>query len=95
MISKMAGDLIYCVAILGITGSGSSSTNKLALYLERVKENSSTPYIVGFGISNREDVENINSMSNGAVVGSALINRINRTEIPAGEVEKFIKELKG
>ena len=49
-ISRMAGDLIYCVAILGITGTQGTDINKLKQYLQRVNEYSQCAYIVGFGI---------------------------------------------
>ena len=75
-ISKLAGDLIYAVSILGITGNDLSSKNNLENYLAKVKENSETPFMVGFGISSNDDVEWFNSFSNGAVVGSAVIKKV-------------------
>ena len=92
-ISEVAGDLIYCVAILGVTGSSASSKNELTQYLDRVKDHSSCPFIVGFGIASRSDVVEINSVADGAVVGSALIKLIDKNPNPSEIVKNYIKEL--
>ena len=92
-ISKLAGDLIYAVSILGITGNDLSSKNNLENYLAKVKENSETPFMVGFGISSNDDVEWFNSFSNGAVVGSAVIKKVLKDR-KKGVVENFVKSLK-
>jgi len=92
-ISTLAGDLIYCVSILGITGSDSSNNN-LEKYLKRVEENSICPFVVGFGISTREDVKKINQYSHGAVIGSAIIKQFNENELPRQTVYDYILELK-
>ena len=92
-ISKLAGDLIYCVSILGITGSKIADNNLLEAYLSRVNKYSSCPFIVGFGISDRSDVININQMAHGAVVGSAIINELKKSDNPAGIVKNYIDKL--
>lgn len=94
-ISKMAGDLIYAVSILGVTGNNIKSKIDLKSYLKRVRNNSETPFIVGFGISSREDVKWFNQYSDGAVVGSAIINKINKSSNPIKTTENLIKDLKG
>ena len=92
-ISNLAGDLIYAVSILGITGNDLSSKNNLENYLAKVKENSETPFMVGFGISSSEDVEWFNSFSDGAVVGSAVIKKVLKDR-KKGVVKNFVKNLK-
>ena len=94
-ISELAGDLIYCVSILGITGSGLSDQSTLSDYLKRVKKHSKTPFIVGFGITTRKDVRFINSLADGAVVGSSLIRKIQSAEKTSETVKNYIIELKG
>ena len=92
-ISKLAGDLIYAVSILGITGNDLSSKNNLENYLAKVRENSETPFMVGFGISSNDDVNWFNSFSDGAVVGSAIIKKVLK-DTKKGVVENFVKNLK-
>ena len=89
----MAGDLIYCVAILGITGGMAADKEALRKYLQRVEANSECPFVVGFGIKEREDVVEINKMAHGAVVGSAIIQDIQRNANPVETVKNYIKKL--
>ena len=92
-ISKLAGELIYCVAILGITGSKGATNDKIKSYLNRVDKYSNCPYIVGFGITNRSEVIFINKMSHGAVVGSGIIKEIEKSTDPVGCVKNYIERL--
>lgn len=94
-ISQMAGDLVYCVAILGVTGEKLSKEATLVKYLSRVRENSNTPFIVGFGIKTHQDVERINRLSDGAVVGTAFVEKLRDSNHPEKTVLKYVKELKG
>ncbi|MBT3502632.1 MAG: tryptophan synthase subunit alpha [Candidatus Marinimicrobia bacterium] len=94
-ISKLAGDLIYAVSILGITGNDLASKDALSEYLNRVRENSITPFVVGFGIGSREDVIWFNEHSDGAVVGSAIIKNMSSDSNPVQPVKTFIQKLKG
>ncbi|MBC8345534.1 MAG: tryptophan synthase subunit alpha [Candidatus Marinimicrobia bacterium] len=94
-ISELAGDLIYAVSILGITGNDLASKDALAKYLNRVRENSVTPFVVGFGISSREDVIWFNEYSDGAVVGSAIIKNMDEGPNPVETTKQLIEVLKG
>ena len=94
-ISKLAGDLIYAVSILGITGNDLASKDPLAKYLNRVRKYSETPFVVGFGISSHEDVIWFNEHSDGAVVGSAIIKNMEGRSNPVETTKQLIEELKG
>ena len=94
-ISELAGDLIYAVSILGITGNDLASKDALAKYLNRVRKNSGTPFVVGFGISTREDVIWFNEHSDGAVVGSAIIKNMDGSSNPVETTKILIQDLKG
>ena len=94
-ISEIAGDLIYAVSILGITGNNLASKDTLSDYLSRVREHSVTQFVVGFGISTRDDVKWFNEHADGAVVGSAIIKNIIGSENPVETTNNFIQSLKG
>ena len=94
-ISELAGDLIYAVSILGITGNELSSKTKLEKYLNRVRESSHTPFVVGFGISTREDVKWFNKYSDGAVVGSAIIEKLTTSREIKLSIKNYLRTLKG
>jgi len=93
IISDFAGDLIYCVALMGITGSSENDMGNLTSYLDRVRENSSCPFVVGFGIKTRKDVKKINELAHGAVVGSAIIDAMDGSVSPVDTVKKYIENL--
>ena len=92
-ISNLSNDLIYAVSILGITGNDLGSKKELIKYLDRVKANSSCPFIVGFGIKTNDDVKWFNKYSNGAVVGSHILNHINADEDYVFKANEIINSL--
>ena len=92
-ISNLSNDLIYAVSILGITGNDLGSKKELIKYLDRVKANSSCPFIVGFGIRTNDDVKWFNKYSNGAVVGSHILNHINADEDYVLKANEIINSL--
>jgi tryptophan synthase alpha chain len=92
-ISKLAGSLIYCVAILGITGEAGADRGELQQYLKRVEENSECPFVVGFGIKERADVVEINRMAHGAVVGSAIIEQLQNSNEPVNVINDYMRKL--
>ena len=92
-ISQLAGELIYCVSILGITGSQSAGNDELKSYLNRVSKNSVCPFIVGFGINDRFDVINVNKMAHGAVIGSSIIKEMDKSSDPVDCIKNYIEKL--
>lgn len=79
-LDSISTDFSYCVSVTGVTGShtGFGETNAFEGFLRRVKEHTSKPFVVGFGVSNREHVETISRFADGVVVGSALLRHIER-----------------
>lgn len=94
-ISQLAQDLIYCVAVLGITGARLDEADGLVSYMERVQHHSESPFVVGFGIKTREDVRKVNRIADGAVIGTSLIEVINSADSPVEAAETYIRELGG
>ncbi len=96
-VCQMAGGFIYCVSLTGVTGARSQLSSSLAPFLARVRRHTSLPLAVGFGISTREHVKEVGRMAEAAVVGSALMELIDRT--PPAErtaaLARFAGELKG
>lgn len=75
-IEKISDDFVYCVSITGVTGKREQLFEKIKPYLQIVRKTISKPFMVGFGVSNRDDARKIAALSDGIVVGSALINII-------------------
>ncbi len=83
VIDEASTDFSYCVSLTGVTGARSSPGNgTLDAFLARVRKIAKKPFVVGFGLSTREHVEQVWRSADGAVVGSALINWIASAKSP-------------
>ncbi len=67
---------VYYVSILGITGTASPDTAKVVAAVERIKRHTHLPVAVGFGVKTPEQVAAIGRVSDGVVIGSAIVNAI-------------------
>ncbi len=77
------GGFIYCVSLSGVTGARDELPPHLHAFIDRVKgytKGIGIPLAIGFGISTPEHVASITRYVEGAVVGSALVNLIDRYE---------------
>ena len=83
---------VYYVSITGITGAAEAQATDVGPEVARIKAATELPVIVGFGINTPEKSRNIASISDGAVVGSAIVSLIGAGK-PVPEVLKFVKSL--
>jgi tryptophan synthase alpha chain len=74
---------VYAVTRTGITGGASELPAELTEYLGRVKRASSLPVCAGFGVRNQAQVATIAAHADGVIVGSALVEVLERGEDPA------------
>jgi len=74
---------LYAVTITGITGGDAGLPADLAGYLDKVASISALPVCAGFGIRTADDVVNVGKHAAGAIVGSALVEVLERGEDPA------------
>ena len=73
MIAKDASGFVYCVSSLGVTGVRSSITTDIGAMVKLVKAAKDIPCAVGFGISTPEQAKKMADLSDGAIVGSAIV----------------------
>jgi tryptophan synthase alpha chain len=73
---------VYAVTMTGTTGKNMAVADDLAGYLERVRAAATVPVCAGFGIRNREQVERLRGQVDGVIVGSALVEVLERGESP-------------
>ncbi len=73
MIAKEAQGFLYCVSSLGVTGTRSEITTDVGAMIKLVKEVSDVPCAVGFGISTPEQAAKMAKVSDGIIVGSAIV----------------------
>jgi tryptophan synthase alpha chain len=75
---------VYAVTITGITGGDAGLPADLAGYLDKVSAVSGIPVCAGFGIRQASDVAAVGAHAAGAIVGSALVEVLERGEDPTG-----------
>ena len=95
MIAKEAEGFLYIVSSLGVTGTRSEIRTDLASIVKVVRENTAVPCAIGFGISTPEQARNMAELSDGAIVGSAIVKLIacyGRDAAP--HVAAYVKEMK-
>ena len=76
MIAKEAEGFIYIVSSLGVTGVRNEIKTDLPSIVSVVRENTDVPCAIGFGISTPEQARKMSQISDGAIVGSAIIKLI-------------------
>ena len=95
MIAKEASGFVYCVSSLGVTGVRSEIQTDIGAMVKLVKEVSDIPCAVGFGISTPAQAAKMASLSDGAIVGSAIVKlcaRYGKECVPY--VKAYVKEMK-
>ena len=96
MIASKAQGFIYIVSSLGVTGVRSEIKTDIPSLVKLVRENASVPCAVGFGISTPEQAAKMASVSDGAIVGSAIVKLIAQygkdAAKPVGEYVKNMKD---
>lgn len=97
-IAKCSSGFVYVVSRTGVTGVQQQLSGSVAPTVERVRKFTKLPVAVGFGISRPEQVQAVWDISDGAVVGSAIVAEMERTanpqEIPT-QIGKFCRWLTG
>ena len=96
MIAKEAEGFLYIVSSLGVTGTRSEIKTDLAAIVDVVRQNTSIPCAIGFGISTPEQAKKMAAISDGAIVGSAIIKLLEKygTDAPkyVGEYVNSMKD---
>jgi len=96
LIARQSTGFIYYVSRLGVTGAQAELAADLGEALARVKRHTDKPVAVGFGISTPEQARKVGGMTEGVVVGSAivrLIAELGDSEATAPRVGEFVKSL--
>ena len=91
MLCAASRGFVYAVTITGITGGDTSLPDDIAEYLDKVASFSGLPVCAGFGIRDAADVANVGEHVAGAIVGSALVEVLEKGEDPLA----FLRSLGG
>lgn len=98
-ITELVGGFIYIASVMGTTGARSSVESNTTELIKRIREHTSIPLCVGFGISKPEHVrEVLDAGSDGAIVGSALINiieaNVENKDVMHDKIIEYMKMMK-
>ena len=95
MIAKEAEGFIYLVSSLGVTGMRSEITTDLNSIVKVIRENTDKPCAIGFGISKPEQAKKMAEISDGAIVGSAIIKLLEKHGKDAPKyVGEYVRSMK-
>lgn len=89
---KCASSWIYCVSVAGVTGERANVSQGLGELVGRIKKHSDLPVAIGFGITNKEQFQEVGRIGEGVVIGSALVKAITNAANEGGDVVKAVKD---
>lgn len=95
-IAKYSKGFVYAISRTGITGKQQNMASDAAALVDRIRRWTTLPVAVGFGISNAQHVAQVGEFADAAVIGSAIVELIERStpETAPGEVARFIQGLR-
>lgn len=95
MIAKEADGFLYIVSSLGVTGTRSEIKTDLSDIVSVIRQNTSIPCAIGFGISTPEQARNMADIADGAIVGSAIVKLLEKYGKEAPEhIREYVKSMK-
>ena len=93
-IARNAKGFIYLVSVTGVTGERREISNDLGALIARVREHTSAPVCVGFGIGTPEQAKQVGALADGVIVGSACVKTIGGSEQPVETARLFAKNFR-
>ena len=90
-IARASTGFIYCVAQYSPTGTKEETRQTLAPIVESIKSDTDLPVLVGFGISSVERVGEVSKIADGIIIGSWLIQELEKSENKAERAAQFVK----
>lgn len=98
LIAKEASGFVYYVALKGVTGASHISPDDLVPQLAAIRQKSSLPIGVGFGVKDAQSAREVAKLADAVVVGSSIVERIaqyaNQPETLLNEVSAFVSVLR-
>ena len=89
-----ARGFVYCVSSMGVTGQGADFHREVRSYLQRVKDSTELPVMMGFGIRTAEDVLPLKELIDGAIVGSYFIQLLKENGYDPKTAEEYCRTFK-
>jgi tryptophan synthase alpha chain len=93
-IARNAKGFIYLVSVTGVTGERTAISDGLGALVARVREHTSAPVCVGFGIGTPEQAGQVGALADGVIVGSACVKTIGGSQTPVETAKQFAAEFR-
>ncbi len=95
MIAREAEGFLYLVSSLGVTGVRNEIETDLASMVQMVRQNTDVPCAIGFGISTPEQAKQMAGLSDGVIVGSAIVRLLEEHGKEAPEyIGEYVRRMK-
>ena len=85
LLARQSSGFVYCVAVTGVTGMRQSVSGDVRSLVERVRQYTSLPVAVGFGISTPAQAREVAQVADAVIVGSALVDQV-AAAVPDGRM---------
>ena len=93
MVAARSRGFIYLVSMTGVTGSRDKLPQALESFVSKVRQRTSLPLCVGFGISNPTQARRVAKVADGVIVGSRLMQLLEEKDAPS-KVRTFVRSLR-
>ncbi len=95
-LDEAAKGFVYIVSSNSTTGSDTKTADDNTAYLERIKKTElNNPTLIGFNIKDKPSFLNACKYTNGAIIGSAFVKMLNKSDNIEKDIAKFIAQIKG
>jgi len=92
-LAQASEGFIYYVSLKGVTGARAKIPKDIHQHLRRLKKMTKKPVLIGFGVSKTVQAKALSAISDGVIVGSAIVEKIRESKGSQGPVLKYIREM--
>lgn len=92
-ISTFSQGFIYYVSLRGVTGARTSLPPEIYTHLRHLRQTIKKPLLVGFGVSHPSQIRALTAVSDGVIVGSAIVDRIRASKGRVGPVVRYVRQM--
>lgn len=93
ILARQKGGFVYALGSIGITGGTQIERSRLRKYIAEVKHYTDLPVAIGFGIKNKQDVQELQTIADGVIVGTSIIDICSCNDIK--KLLSFVEKLFG
>jgi tryptophan synthase alpha chain len=94
LVAAKARGFIYLVSLAGVTGARSKLAGNLGAFVDRVRHITAAPIAIGFGVSTPEQAAQVSELADGVIVGSRLVQIVDRANDKPQAAAQFVRDLK-